>query len=69
MRNDRAAILDRLLTGRLQRAVEVEDFLLQAAKGKEPLPDKEKCRQLAYQLGVPAETALALRKVAKGEAS
>lgn len=37
----------------LNRRVKVENYLLSAAAGKRPLPDAQKCRELAYQLGVP----------------
>lgn len=37
----------------LNRRVEVENELLMAASGKAPLPDREKCRELAMRLGVP----------------
>ena len=32
---------------------DVEDYLLRAAAGKEPIPDAKKCIQLAKKLGVP----------------
>lgn len=39
----------------LNRRAAVESELLECASGKRPLPDKEKCRELAARLGVPAE--------------
>ena len=39
----------------LNRRVDVENFLLRAAQGKEPLPDRETCRWLALRLGTPKE--------------
>lgn len=39
----------------LRRRVKVEQYLFDAAGGKEPLPDAEKCRELAKTLGVPYE--------------
>lgn len=38
----------------LNRRVKVENYLLKAAAGKEPLPDAAKCRELAYELGIPS---------------
>ena len=38
----------------LNRRVEVENRLLMAASGKQPLPDADECRRLAYKLGVPS---------------
>lgn len=38
-----------------ERRVKVEQYLLDAAKGKHPLPDAAKCVELASTLGVPAE--------------
>jgi hypothetical protein len=35
------------------RRVEVEQFLLDCAGGKRPLPDRESCRALAHRLGIP----------------
>lgn len=35
------------------RSVDVQIYLLRCAQGKEPLPDEEKCRELALDLGVP----------------
>jgi hypothetical protein len=37
----------------LNHRSDVEDYLLRASAGKEPLPDKKKCAQLAKKLGVP----------------
>lgn len=37
----------------LNRRVAVENELLAIAAGQKPLPDSEKCRQLAYKLGIP----------------
>lgn len=37
----------------LNRRVKVEQYLLRASVGKEPLPDKDKCAELAKLLGVP----------------
>ena len=37
----------------LQRRVAVERYLWDAVAGAKPLPDKEKCRELAIKLGVP----------------
>lgn len=37
----------------LNRRVEVEERLLDAAAGKVPLPDAKECRRLANKLGVP----------------
>ena len=39
----------------LNRRVEVEQHLLDAATGKRPLPDADTCKALAYRLGVPDE--------------
>ncbi len=39
----------------IKRSVKVENYLFKAASGKEPLPDAEKCRELAYTLGTPTE--------------
>lgn len=41
----------------LNRRGEVEQILFDCAKGKRPLPDKDKCRELAMRLGVPDEFA------------
>ena len=38
----------------LNRRVDVENRLLMAASGKQPLPDADECRRLAYKLGVPS---------------
>jgi hypothetical protein len=37
----------------LNNRADVENYLLRAAAGKEPLPDKKKCCSLAAKLGVP----------------
>jgi len=37
----------------LSRRVSVERYLIDAARGKKPLPDQAKCRQLANKLGNP----------------
>jgi len=37
----------------LNRRVTVENYLLDAAIGRKPLPDADKCRELAYKLGTP----------------
>lgn len=39
------------------RRVEVEQWLLDASKGKRPLPTAEECRSLAHMLGIPHEFA------------
>ena len=36
----------------LNRRADVENYLIRASKGKEPLPDKEMCAKLAAKLGV-----------------
>jgi len=38
---------------RFNRSVEVEQFLLDAARGKQPLPTPTDCAALARKLGVP----------------
>lgn len=38
-----------------KRRNQVENFLWAAAAGKKPLPDAEKCRELARKLGIPSE--------------
>jgi hypothetical protein len=38
---------------RMNRAIAVEQHLLDAARGKRPLPDADECRMLANVLGVP----------------
>lgn len=35
----------------MNRRVKVESYLLEAAAGKKPLPDAQKCRELALLLG------------------
>jgi hypothetical protein len=42
----------------LNRRAKVEQELWDAANGKAPLPDQEKCRDLAVRLGVPDEFRL-----------
>jgi len=37
----------------LNRRVEVEQYLLNCANGKTPLPDHDKCKELALKLGTP----------------
>jgi hypothetical protein len=37
------------------RRVAVEQFLLDAARGKRPLPTADECRELAHKLGIPDE--------------
>lgn len=37
----------------LNRRVAVECKLLAAAAGKRPLPDRDECKRLAYELGIP----------------
>lgn len=37
----------------LNRRVKVEQYLLDCARGKKPLPDAAKCRELALCLGTP----------------
>lgn len=39
----------------LNRRAAVEQYLFNAAAGKSPLPDANKCRELAIRLGVPSE--------------
>lgn len=39
----------------LNTRADVENYLWRAYAGKEPLPDKEKCRALAQLLGIPPE--------------
>lgn len=65
MRGKPPLLSARLLVDRLVRTVPVEDYLLSAAKGSAPLPDKEKCRQMAFQLGVPADLAVQLMEGAE----
>lgn len=40
----------RNLALRFNRCTDVERVLLDAANGKRPLPDKNECRQLTFQL-------------------
>lgn len=47
------AELDAMLTSIFTRRVQVEDALMKMAEGKLPLPDAEKCRELALKLGTP----------------
>ena len=37
----------------LNRRSVVEGYLFRVASGSEPLPDRDKCRELAIKLGVP----------------
>lgn len=37
----------------LNRRAQVEQELFDVANGKRPLPDRDKCRELALRLGVP----------------
>lgn len=37
----------------LSRRVTVENYLWGASAGRNPLPDKAKCKELAIKLGVP----------------
>ena len=39
----------------INRRVVVEKYLYDAYQGKKPLPDKEKCKELAVKLGVPSK--------------
>ena len=39
----------------IKRRVRVENYLHKAAAGKEPLPNAQKCRELAVDLGVPTD--------------
>lgn len=39
----------------IQRRVKVENYLYKAAAGTEPLPNAQKCRELAVELGVPTD--------------
>lgn len=39
----------------LQKRVAVERYLYNCVEGKNPLPDKDKCRELANKLGMPPE--------------
>lgn len=43
------------VAGFLNRRVEVEQILFNCAAGKQDLPDKDQCRELALRLGVPDE--------------
>lgn len=38
----------------LSRRAKTEMYLIDCAAGKKPLPDKEKCMELALALGVPS---------------
>lgn len=38
-----------------ERRVKVEEYLLDVFKGKKPPPDKTKCKELAFELGIPDE--------------
>lgn len=37
----------------MRERVKVETYLINAAAGKKPLPDADKCRELASRLGTP----------------
>lgn len=39
----------------LNRRASVEAYLLDCAQGKRPLPDANKCSELAIKLGVPSQ--------------
>jgi len=39
----------------MNRRVSVENYLWRAAAGEKPLPDAEKCRELARKLGIPTK--------------
>jgi len=39
----------------LKRRTAVENYLWQAAAGNKPLPNAEKCRELAKTLGIPSK--------------
>lgn len=39
----------------LNRRVTVENYLWACVAGKKPLPDKDKCQELAVKLGVPTQ--------------
>lgn len=39
----------------LNRRVTVEQYLLACYEGKKPLPNKDKCKELAFKLGIPDE--------------
>lgn len=47
------AELDAMLTSIFARRVQIEDALMKMAEGKLPLPDADKCRELALRLGTP----------------
>lgn len=53
MTTTRADRLDKILTERTNRCVEVEQVLLDAANGKRAPPDAAECRKLALRLGDP----------------
>jgi hypothetical protein len=44
--------LDSIAAAEINRRVPVEQYLLDVYHGKHPLPDKDKCLELARQLGV-----------------
>lgn len=39
----------------INRRVQVENWLINCAKGEKPLPDAETCMWLALRLGVPSQ--------------
>lgn len=39
----------------LNRRVTVENYLYMCASGRKPLPDADKCRELANKLGMPSK--------------
>lgn len=45
--------LDAALTDAIKRRAPVEQALWDMALGKQPLPDRDKCRELAKHLGMP----------------
>lgn len=45
--------LDKSLSARISRTVDVEQILFDMANGKLALPDKQDCRVLALRLGTP----------------
>lgn len=50
---DARAALDKQLSSRISRTVDIEDLLLKMANGKLALPDKQDCRVLSLRLGTP----------------
>lgn len=55
IRREARGRLDALGPDALSRRVSVENYLMNCYAGKNPLPDKEKCRQLAIKLGTPSK--------------